>query len=256
MEGPAKDQPIPPTTPDRCPSPAGSHSGRWPVITCRPGSPRWKSGQGPACEPVRAPASRHPECGRSSWTLTVTTPRTQRPGERRQVPHLTVPALLGSSRRRVRVRPPDFPSPNGSACACSKPERHRGGPGKWSRRRDRTYRAAGIARKAPVADCLGQAPQFVREKENFNYPERAVALRPEPVREERGKGRGDCRAAEVGVDRVRAAVRCCPLGQGLPRQFLPVAGRQRGHDQGTVAVVADISQVAWIMRVFRAGQDH
>jgi hypothetical protein len=105
IEGPAKDQPIPPTTPNRCPLHAGSHSGRRPVITRRPDSPRWKSGQGPAC--------------------------TDRHG------------------------------------ACSKPGRHRGGPGKWSRRRDRTYRAAGIARKAPVADCLGQAPQFVREKREF-----------------------------------------------------------------------------------------
>ena len=43
MEGPAKDQPIPPTTPNRCPSQAGSHCGRRAGHHLRPDSPRWKS---------------------------------------------------------------------------------------------------------------------------------------------------------------------------------------------------------------------
>ena len=43
MEGPAKDQPIPPTTPDRCPSQPACHSSRRPVITYRPNSPRWNA---------------------------------------------------------------------------------------------------------------------------------------------------------------------------------------------------------------------
>ena len=59
---------------------------------------------------------------------------------------------------------------------------------------DRPYRAAGIARNAPVADCPGQAPRFVQEKENFSYPERAVVvLQPEPVlpQAQRAGGEGE-----------------------------------------------------------------
>jgi hypothetical protein len=55
-------------------------------------------------------------------------------------------------------------------------------------------------------------------KEKFNYPERAVVLRAEPVYREPGKGCGNWRVAEAGADRCALDSACCALGRGLSRR--------------------------------------